>query len=149
MNWDPDDKERVAFHEAGHAVVAWSFDLTVEGIYLDLVNQSGHTEISADEGHLQPFEQIAKWYAGCEAEETLRPPVNWDRGRDDRFRIGQILDKHTPGETRERQELREQGRACAVARLLKYETEVREVARHLVEHHHLDWVRFEEIMRAP
>jgi hypothetical protein len=37
MTWDPDDKERTALHEAGHAVVAWSFNVVVGCIHLDPV----------------------------------------------------------------------------------------------------------------
>jgi hypothetical protein len=41
MTWGPDDKDRTALHEAGHAVVAWSFGVTVGCIHLDLENTSG------------------------------------------------------------------------------------------------------------
>lgn len=34
--WDPVDMEKVAFHEAGHAIVGWLFGLPLKGICLDL-----------------------------------------------------------------------------------------------------------------
>ena len=58
MNWDPAVTERTALHEAGHAVVAWSFGLTVGSIHLDLATQGGHANIAAYT-HLNPVEQIA------------------------------------------------------------------------------------------
>jgi hypothetical protein len=36
---------KAAFHEAGHAVVAWSFGLVVHGVYLDVANNSGGMQI--------------------------------------------------------------------------------------------------------
>lgn len=150
MTWDPDDKERAALHEAGHAVVAWSFGVTVECIYLDLEKESGGVNVPpTSDAHLKPVERIATRYAGCESEEAFKPPANWNRGKDDRFRIGQILDEHTPGETRERQDLREKGCACAKARLHEHEAKVRLVGDHLVQHHYIDRVEFEAMMSRP
>jgi hypothetical protein len=71
MTWDPDNKDRTALHEAGHAVVAWSFGVTVGCIHLDLENKSGHTMV-ASTAHLQPFEQIAQCLAGFEAEQAFQ-----------------------------------------------------------------------------
>jgi Peptidase M50B-like len=47
--WDPDDMAKAAFHEAGHAVVAWSFCLSVEHIELDVRNNSGHVKMAPPE----------------------------------------------------------------------------------------------------
>jgi Peptidase M50B-like len=73
MNWDPAVTERTALHEAGHAVVAWSFGLTVGSIHLDLATQGGHADIAAYT-HLNPVEQIAIRLAGYEAEQAFKPP---------------------------------------------------------------------------
>jgi Peptidase M50B-like len=40
---------KAAFHEAGHAVVAWSFCLSVEHIELDVRNNSGHVKMAPPE----------------------------------------------------------------------------------------------------
>jgi len=148
MTWDRDDKERTAFHEAGHAVVAWSFGVIVGCIHLDLKNESGHAMIGPAT-HLKPIEQIANWYAGREAEKAFKFPANPHKSKDDLFRVGQILDEHTPGETRERQDLRERGRACAEACLREHESKVLLVVRHLMQHHYVDRVAFEAMMQEP
>jgi len=67
------DRERTALHEAGHAVVAWSFGVTVGCIHLDSEKQGGHAEI-APATHLEPFEQIAIALAGFESEQIFKPP---------------------------------------------------------------------------
>src|SRR5262244_1504484 len=58
LTWDPEDKERTALHEVGHAVVAWSFGITVGCIHLDIEKEGGHAQI-ASTAHLEHFEQIA------------------------------------------------------------------------------------------
>ena len=65
-DWDPDDMAKCAYHEAGHAIVAWSFNLVVQRVYLDVGENSGGTEtdplpddvklrvaIRADSGHVR------------------------------------------------------------------------------------------------
>jgi len=148
VTWDPDDKERTALHEAGHAVVAWSFDLPLGSIYLDLEKESGGTTADrASIARLTLVEQIANWLAGYEAEQAFkRPGRKWNAGDDGQVR--RILrENDTPEDTPEGQDLGEQGRACAEARLLKHEAKVRCVARHLIEHHYIDRVTFEEMMQ--
>ena len=148
MTWDRDDKERTALHEAGHAVVAWSFGVTVERIYLDLVNESGHTDAAT--AHLKPVEQIANRLAGFEAEQAFKPPGKGRRALDDRYRVQMILQENeTPENTPAGQELRERGRACAEARLREHETKVFRVALHLLEYHYLDRVAFDAMMQEP
>jgi hypothetical protein len=146
MTWDPSDKEKTALHEAGHAVVAWSLDAPVKGVYLDLENESGHTD--ADSADLEPVKQIAIWLAGFEAERIFKPPAKPRRALGDRYRVRKILEGNkTPEDTSEGQELREQRRACAEALLRQHEARVRRVAHHLMEHHSIDRVAFEAMMQ--
>jgi ATP-dependent Zn protease len=78
--WNPDDMAKAAFHEAGHAVVAWSLCLRVEHIELDLANNSGYAEIAnADE----VVHQVVISYAGFEAEEMFKGPAAFVRAEDD------------------------------------------------------------------
>ena len=149
MSWDPEDKERTALHEAGHAAVAWSFGVTVGCIHLDLKNESGHAMI-APVTHLKLVEQIANWLAGFEAEQVFKPPAKERRSLCDFLAVHKILqDNETPEETPEGQELRDRGRACAAARLCEHQTKVRRVAHHLVEYHYIDRVAFEAMMQEP
>jgi len=147
MNWDPAVTERTALHEAGHAVVAWSFGLTVGSIHLDLATQGGHAMI-ASVAKLNPVEQIARWLAGYEAEQMFKPPGRKAKAMIDFGEVSRILQENgTPEETPEGQALREQGRASAKARLREHEAKVRRVALHLIDHHYIDRVGFEAMMQ--
>jgi hypothetical protein len=145
--WDPNDKERTALHEAGHAVLAWSFRVTVGCIHLDVKRQSGHAKI-APTTHLKHFEQIANWLAGFVAEEVFKPPGRKAKAIIDDGEVSRILRENgTPDDTAEGQRLREQGRAYAEGRLREHRSKVRRLARHLMEHHYIDRVDFEAMMR--
>jgi hypothetical protein len=148
MTWDPDDKERTALHEAGHAVVAWSFHVIVDGVHLDLKNKSGHTNAPGE--HLEPVQQIASRLAGYEAERVFKPPGRKAKVMYDFGHVSRILrENNTPEDTPEGQELRERGRACAEARLREHSAKVRDVADHLAAHHYIDRVLFEVMMQEP
>ena len=148
MTWDPDDKERTALHEAGHAIVAWCFDVTGGHLYLDCVNQTGHVDL-AGYTHLEPFKQIAIALAGFEAEQTLKPPGSKRRAFDDfHDKVPVILRNNgTSLDEPKGKALRKNGRACAKRRLLKHERQVRAIADHLVQHDYMDRVVFEAMMK--
>ena len=46
--WDPDDMKKVAFHEAGHAVVMWLLGIPLKHIRLDLEKEGGGVEPDVD-----------------------------------------------------------------------------------------------------
>jgi hypothetical protein len=75
--WDPNDREKTAYHEAGHAIVLWTFGVLPTGrIHLDHEKEEGGctaTDLGAPT-RLRPVQQIATWLAGYEAEEAFRPP---------------------------------------------------------------------------
>ena len=148
MTWEPDDKERTALHEAGYAVMAWSFQVVVGCIHLDLKNKSGHTQVASMD-HLQAFEQIAECVGGLEAEEMFKPPGSKRRATWDlHHNLPPILRAHGTSEHEPAgQALRSQGDICARERLRKHESKVRAVARHLVEHAYMDRVVFEVMMK--
>src|SRR2546423_174934 len=64
-----------AFHEAGHAVVAWSLGLPVGVIRVSDDDASGGTEIGPAD-HLSLTEQIAVWSAGHAAERLFECPAH-------------------------------------------------------------------------
>jgi hypothetical protein len=147
MKWDADDLERTALHEAGHAVIAWSFGVTVGCVHLDDAKQGGHAKIASIE-HLERFEQIAQWLAGFEAEQAFKPPARKRGAAIDCGEVSRILrENETPEDEPEGQVLREQGRQCAERRLRQHESKLRELARHLIEHRYIDRVEFEAMMQ--
>jgi hypothetical protein len=100
--WDPVDREKVAFHEAGHAVVAWLFGLPLVRIYLDLETEGGAAlSMAADSSLVQ---QIAVLYAGKVSEEIFRGPAVSRRSLEDRVNVHVLLEKNgTPEEEPEGQ----------------------------------------------
>jgi hypothetical protein len=147
MTWDFDDKERTALHEAGHAVVAWSFGVAVGCLYLDPKTKGGGAPIDSTT-HLAPFEQIANWLDGFESEQAFKPPGRKYNAGKDFGEVRRILRENgTSKDEPEGQALRERGCACAKSRLREHESKVRAVARHLVDHHYMDRIVFEAMMR--
>jgi hypothetical protein len=71
--WDPVDMEKVAFHEAGHAIVGWLFGLPLAYIYLDLEKEGGETAHRKSRS-LCLVQQIATFGAGTVAEEIFKVP---------------------------------------------------------------------------
>jgi hypothetical protein len=150
MIWNPDDKERTALHEAGHAVVAWSFGVAVvKCLYLDPKTHGGGAPI-ASTAHLERFEQIANWLAGFEAEEAFMHPGRKYNAEGDFGEVRRILRENgTSKDEPEGKALCERGRSCAEERLRDHATKVRQIADHLVEHHYMDRVAFEAVMKEP
>jgi hypothetical protein len=142
------DRERTALH-AGHAVVAWSFGVTVGCIHLDSEKQGGHAKI-APATHLEPFEQIAIALAGFESEQLFKFPGNKAGAFDDLHdKVPSILREIGTSEDEPRGRLiRDQGRACAEDLLRQCASKVRQLTRHLIEHHYIDPVDFETMMRG-
>src|SRR5215831_13835161 len=149
LTWDPEDKERTALHEAGHAVVAWSFGITVGCIHLDIEKEGGHAQI-ASTAHLEHFEQIANWLAGFGAEQVFKPPGRKANAMIDCGEVRRLLRENgTSDDEAEGREIHERGRTCTEDRLRKHATKVRRVADHLIEYHYMDRVLFEAMMQEP
>jgi hypothetical protein len=81
--WDPDDMEKVAFHEAGHAVVAWLFGLPLKRIYLDLKTEGGGVAPDLERAACLCLAQlVAVQYGGPISEKMFRSPGNqWTERR--------------------------------------------------------------------
>jgi hypothetical protein len=145
--------ERTALHEAGHAVLAWSFGVAPGAdLYLDLEKESGGAPfVLSSVAHLKPVEQIAVALAGFEAEQTFKPPGKKRRAADDfHDKVPTILRNNGASlDEPQGKALRKNGRARAKRRLLKHDRKVRAVARHLVEHHRVSPALFEALMKAP
>jgi len=98
--------EKVAFHEAGHAVVAWSLGARPTRIYLDLEKQGGEVISAVEPTRLCIVQQIAFHYAGPVSEEIFKGPASSRRALADHVN-GNILLKAngTPEEEPEGQAL--------------------------------------------
>ena len=129
--WDPDDKERTALHEAGHAVVAWSFGLTVECVYLDLEKEGGNTLTDrAGEEKLCEIEHIAIALAGYASESIFKPPARKAKAiHDFHTSVPQIFRRYGVEDEREQRTKCRQGGACSKGRLRDHEAKVRRVAQ--------------------
>jgi hypothetical protein len=132
----PSDDERyprgTAHHEAGHAVVAWSFGLKVETIGVLTDDASGSTRIALAD-HLGLVEQIAVCAAGFTAEKTFRHPTHRYAAVSDYNRIRKLLENHGISEGEEAAALRSKGIDCARDRLLANQAAVIRLAERLVQ----------------
>jgi hypothetical protein len=73
MEHADDDLRGMAFHEAGHAVVAWSLNLRVESIYIREIG-AGNSATKTDPPDRLPFmDQLATLAAGLEAGLQVQP----------------------------------------------------------------------------
>jgi len=136
--WDPIDMEKVAFHEAGHAVVQWLFGLSPKRIYLDLETEGGAAVAPASPCLVQ---QVAIFYAGTAAV--------FRRSIEDRMNVHVLLEKNgTPEEEPEGQALKARGCSWAEKLLRKHEARVRQVTKRLLlPPHKMNPARFKQLMR--
>jgi hypothetical protein len=150
-DWDVVDMDKAAFHEAGHAVVAWSLKLIVDYIELDLAKKSGHARIAdaKDAAH-----QIAVRYAEFEAEDMFRGPAAFVRAECDFKNADEDL-KNVLAQQHLRSLYSPKGRAlqiacrtCAQERLREHKDKIRRVAERLLQPpHKIDGATFEQLMR--
>jgi ATP-dependent Zn protease len=151
-DWDPEDKERAAYHEAGHTVVAWSFGLPVHHVELNVTGNSGRACIDVAKDVAQ---QVAVRYAGFEAEDMFKGPAAFVRAEDDIMRADEELTKElrekfgqreTTGSPEGRR-LQVTCRALAQERLRKHKAKVKRVAEELLEHHEIKRARFKQLIQ--
>jgi hypothetical protein len=144
------DLEKAAYHEAGHAVVAWSFGVPVGGIYLDLQNESGHMDApSPKHMDIDIARRIAFCLAGLRAEDAFAPPGRPAKAAFDFGNVWEMLrDNGTPKDMPEGKALRNQGRDCADKQLRKHAAKVRRVAERLLQPpHEITREQFEHLMQ--
>ena len=131
------DLEKAAYHEAGHAVVAWSFGVPVGGIYLDLQNESGHMDApSPKHMDIDIARRIAFCLAGLRAEDAFAPPGRPAKAAFDFGNVWEMLRDNG------------QGRDCADKQLRKHAAKVRRVAERLLQPpHEIAREQFEHLMQ--
>jgi hypothetical protein len=135
-----------AYHEAGHAVVAWSFCLQVGTIIVVADGASGGAQIGPAD-HLSLVEQIAVCAAGYTAEDVFgHHHANRLAAACDHTRIRKVLEDHGISEGEEAVALRSKGAACARAHLLAHEAKVIRLAERLVHDGCVDDAEFRRLM---
>jgi hypothetical protein len=118
-----------AYHEAGHAVVAWSLGLPVGAVSVSADDASGGTQISLSD-HLALIEQIAVCSAGIAAAEVFGHPIPHElAGFRDNERIMNLIEMHSVSEEVQGPALREEGYNFARARLEAHRSKVVTVSR--------------------
>jgi hypothetical protein len=148
--WSHEDMEKVAFHEAGHAVVGWLFGLPLVRIHLDLEREGGEAvQDVAPASRLCLVQRIAIFYAGTVSEEIFKGPAVPRRAHVDRAEVHVLLEKNgTPEEEPEGQALIARGCSWAEKLLRRDEARVGRVAKRLLQPpHKLNPARFKQLMR--
>ena len=121
-----------AIHEAGHAIVAWSFGLPIGAIWVSAEDASGGTEIgSAD--HLKLADQIAVWCAGGIAQEICECPGHELATFQDNVAIMNLLEEHGFTEEDDGPALRAHGYSIAASKLQLHRAKMMVVVEQLVE----------------
>jgi ATP-dependent Zn protease len=84
----------MAFHEAGHAVVAWSLNLRVESIYIREIGAGNSATKTDPPDHLPLMDQLATLFAGLEAERAFNCPLHEHAGDRDRLMATTLVREH-------------------------------------------------------
>ena len=134
-----------AVHEAGHAVVAWSFGLPVGAIWVTADDASGGTEISSP-AHLTITEQIAVWWGGTVAQDVFECPGHEFAAFKDHEAIMELLEAHGISEEEHGPALRAEGLSIATTRLEANKTQVFSLVERLVEVGRVDAAEFLQLM---
>jgi hypothetical protein len=123
--------EKVAFHEAGHAVVGWSLGVLPARICLDPKTQGGGVEPAVDPSQLCLVQQIALHYGGPVSEKIFKGPAVSRRCLADHVNVHNLLEANgTPEEEPEGQALQKRAYACAEKVLREHKDRVERVCRH-------------------
>ena len=133
----------MAFHEAGHAVVAWALGLPVDDIYVRKIGEGdGGAQIGCADA-LSFIDRLAVCFAGTQAASVFNAPQPEGMGDKDISMVMNLLSGicGTHGIV-----FREQGRARARDLLMEHRSNVTRLAERLVEVHHVDDAEFMQLM---
>jgi hypothetical protein len=136
-----------AYHEAGHAIVAWSFGLQVGTIHVMADDGSGGAQIGPT-NHLCLVARIAVCVAGYTAENVFgHPHTNRLAAACDHTRIRKLLEDSGIAEGDEAVALRLKGVNCAGETFLAHKDRVIRLAEKLVQDGCVDDAEFLRLMR--
>jgi ATP-dependent Zn protease len=133
----------MAFHEAGHAVVAWSLNLRVESIHIREIGAGNSATKTHPPDHLPLIDQLATLAAGLEAERAFDCPLHEHAGDRDRLMaISLIRERHEDLASDEIQSHLATGRARARELLLEHRERVVRIAERLLDVRQVDDAEF-------
>jgi ATP-dependent Zn protease len=134
------DRIGAAYHEAGHAVVAWTLGLQLAeiAIAIDGDEAAGTTTVGSDD-HLTVFDRVVINLAGLEAQEIFEAPTHEHAGLGDFGKIIDLLDDVSEDESRL---IRIAARAQAREIILANRAKVARVANHLMTNERIDGTTF-------
>jgi Peptidase M50B-like len=124
----------VAYHEAGHAVVALALGLSVARVEIFHEDNSGVTDIAGADG-LPLVDHIALFVAGMNAEKMFDAPTHKSAGGGDRANVRELLKgiDIVPAH-----ELRQKGHQRAWDLLNDHHSSVNDIAERLIAHRKID-----------
>jgi ATP-dependent Zn protease len=140
-----------AFHEAGHAVVAWHLGVPVSDIAIGIGcdDTKGYAQIGSDQSHLPLIDRLAIWLAGIEAQDFFHAPTHENAGTYDVDKATQIVgegvyDREIP--EAEIQRLLDAGQARARELIVGNEVRCRRLAARLEEREQVSAEEFRHLM---
>jgi ATP-dependent Zn protease len=136
-----------AFHEAGHAVAAWSFGLSVKAVRVSSSDASGGAEIG-DADHLPLIEQVAICLAGIAAEDIFGFKTHELAAFSDYAKVLELIEANGISEVEQGLKLRNDGYDCAHSHLEIHKSRVVELAERLSEKGRVGASEFLELMRG-
>ena len=135
--------EGTAYHEAGHAIVAYALGLRVGDIHINEHDEGGGTEVCQCDASRSFIEQAALRLAGIKAQTLWKKPSTLPLGQKDQEKLlhqGRGLSDAC------REEIRMRGFELAGEKLERYEGKVKAVAEHLIEHGRMTESEFDAMM---
>jgi ATP-dependent Zn protease len=139
-----DDRLGAAYHEAGHAVVAWSLGVPVGIVAIREDDPTaGTTQIGSTE-HLPIIDRLAVCLAGVEAQDLFRCSAHEHAGLSDYAKVLAIVE-HLSDE--ESDQLRNAGHKRARELILVNRARVELLAERLAEHGRVDFDGLIRLMR--
>ena len=136
-----------AYHEAGHAVVAWSLGLPVGTINIRAEDAGGGTEIGPAD-HLSLVEQIAVCSAGHAAEQIFDIQTHDLASFNDQLKILNLIEVHGVSEEKQGPAFRDEGHNFACAILESHKNKLINLAERLVESGSVNPSEFLHLMRG-
>ena len=137
--------EGTAYHEAGHAIVAYALGLRVGGIHINEHDEGGGAAVSDWVMSRSFVEQAALRLAGMKAQTLWAKPSTLPLGGSDRE---EFLNQCRGLSDACRDEIEIRGFELAGEKLQTYEGKVKAVAEHLIEHGQMTEGEFEALMMA-
>lgn len=137
----------VAYHEAGHAVVAFALGLCVVSILLREQGEGNSETKITPAGYLSMTDQIAVLAAGKVAERAFNSPLPDYPGDGDSEKALNLVLQHHDGASSDKIELYMMaGHARARALLAEHRDRVVRIAKHLREVRQIDAAKFLRLM---